>query len=87
MELTMANRTADGSPSSAARDEYGSGKSGKAFPVFDHTSAMDALRLRGHSANLSRSAVENKVESYADSHGDAAAKKAVAAARLEDKSQ
>jgi len=81
---TKANRTASGNVSAAAREKTGSGKSGKAFPVFDHTSAMSAISLRGHNKNMSREAVLAKVSRYAAGAGDAAAREAVAAARKED---
>jgi hypothetical protein len=77
------NRTPSGAPSASARDKFGSGDDGKAFPVFDHTSAVDALRLRGHNKNLSESGVVDKVANYANAHGDSGLKAAVAKAREE----
>lgn len=83
-EGTKSNRTASGHVSASAREKSGSGKSGKAFPVFDHTSAMSAISLRGHNDNISREAVLAKVAKYAAGAGDASARAAVAAAREKD---
>lgn len=78
----MANRTKSGNVSQEARDKHGMGGKGK-FPVFDHTSAMAAISLRGH-GDTDPAAVLAKVSNYANTHGDAQAKAAVAAARERD---
>jgi len=79
------NRTPSGGVSQEARDKYGMGGKGK-FPVFDHTSAMSAISLRGH-GDTDPAAVLSKVERYAVSHGDAQAREAVARARQKDASK
>lgn len=76
------NRTSKGNVTAAAREKYGMGGKGK-FPVFDHTSAMSAISLRGH-GDTDPSAVLAKVANYANTHNDAQAKAAVAAARKKD---
>jgi hypothetical protein len=78
------NRTAKGNVTQEAREKYGMGGKGK-FPVFDHTSAMAAISLRGH-GDTDPSAVLDKVERYAVGHGDAQAEAAVKRARGEAKS-
>lgn len=78
---TKRNRTPSGAPSAAARNKYGDGHG--AFPVFDHESAMSAIKLRGHSDDPAK--ILNKVSRYANAHSDAAAKKAVAEARKVDR--
>jgi hypothetical protein len=80
--MADSNRTASGGVSQTARDKFGMGGKGK-FPVFDHTSAMSAISLRGH-GDTGADAVLNKVANYAAAHGDAQAKAAVAAAREKD---
>jgi hypothetical protein len=80
--MSDGNRTASGGVSQTARDKYGMGGKGK-FPVFDHTSAMSAISLRGH-GDTDPAAVLAKVSNYANTHNDAQAKAAVAAARSKD---
>lgn len=75
----MGDRTPSGGVSQEARDKYGMGGKGK-FPVFDHTSAMSAISLRGH-GDTDPDAVLAKVQRYAVSHGDAQAEAAVKRAR------
>lgn len=73
-------RTPGGAPSQAARDQ--SGMKGGAFPVFDDKSAMDAIKLRGHSSDPN--AVLNHVQAWAAAHNDQAALDAVHNARRAD---
>jgi hypothetical protein len=73
----MGNRTASGAPSSTARDRFGD-KAGR-FPVFDHKSAMSALKLRGHDAHPER--IIAKVSAWATRNKDQAVLDACAAAR------
>ena len=68
MLAMSGNRTASGAPSATARAKYG-GKGGK-FPVFDHKSAMSALKLRGHSPDPA--SIIAKVRRWANSAGDKA---------------
>jgi hypothetical protein len=70
-----AMRTKKGNVTSTARAKSGmkgSGKSGK-FPVFDHKSAMSALKLRHNGKGVSASSVIAKVRSWASRNGDKAA--------------
>ena len=80
--MTDSNRTESGDVSQSARDRYGMGGKGK-FPVFDHTSAMAAISLRGH-GDTGKEAVLDKVSRYATGAGDAQARAAVEAARKKD---
>jgi hypothetical protein len=59
------DRTKDGQPSSAARKDFGGGKDLKSgsYPVFDTKSGVDALDLRGRSADPA--AVVEKVARFA----------------------
>lgn len=75
-------RTPSGAPSQEARDKHGF--SDGSFPVFDHTSAMSAISLRGHGSH-SKAEVLDKVSRYANQAGDAVARNAVAEARKEDR--
>jgi hypothetical protein len=81
-EIQMADRTSKGNVTASAREKYGMGGKGK-FPVFDHTSAMSAVSLRGH-GDTDPAAVLAKVSKYANEHNDAQAKAAVAKAREKD---
>lgn len=74
-------RTASGAPTQKAREQHGFDDG--SFPVFDHTSAMSAVSLRGHGSH-SNSEVLDKVSRYANQAGDAVARAAVAKARKED---
>lgn len=76
----IAGRTKSGNITQAARDKYGSGSQGK-YPVFDQKSALSALRLRGHSDDISSEAVINKVARWANANDNATVKAAVERAR------
>lgn len=73
----MANRTRKGNVTAKARKKHG-----KKFPVFDHKSAMSAIRLRGHG---NKKKVLNKVSRWASTHNDATVKNAVSRARKRDR--
>ena len=73
-------RTESGNVSQKARDKYGTGSEGK-FPVFDQKSAMSALKLRGHSDDVSAETVINKVARWAAANDNDRVKAAVAKAR------
>ena len=79
----MAMRTKKGNVTEEARDKHG-GEKGD-FPVFDHKSAMSAIKLRHNGKSTGASAVLSKVARWASSHNDKAALNAVAAARQADK--
>jgi hypothetical protein len=79
----MAMRTASGAPSATARAKTGS-KGGK-FPVFDHRSAMSAIKLRHNGHGITAEEVLNKVARWARAHNDRAVLNAVAAARQVDR--
>lgn len=83
----MAMRTKKGTVTAEARKKTGmkgSGKQGK-FPVFDHHSAMSALKLRHHGKGVSASAVIAKVRAWASRNGDKAALAACKAASEKDR--
>ena len=81
-------RTPSGGVSEAARAKYGakkgSGLKPGAYPIFDHTSAMSAIKLRGHANDPG--AVLSRAARWASAHNDevvlAAVKKARAADRV-----
>jgi len=79
----MAMRTSKGNVTAQARKKTGS--TGGRYPVFDHKSAMAAIKLRHHSKAVSAGAVLAKVARWASAHSDKAVLKAVAAAREADK--
>ena len=81
----MASRTSKGNVTQTERDKSGS-KGGK-FPVFDHKSAMSAIKLRHNGKGISASAVLDKVSRWANENNDDAVKNAVAKAREVDKSK
>lgn len=66
--MSTANRTPSGAPSATARKKHGG--PGGSFPVFDHKSAMSALKLRGHAPNPA--AIIARVRRWANSTGDKA---------------
>jgi hypothetical protein len=71
----MAMRTKKGTVTASARKKSGmkgGSKSGK-FPVFDHKSAMSALKLRHNGKGVTASSVIAKVRRWARAHGDKAA--------------
>lgn len=80
-------RTKGGGVSATARKKSGATKKSPlktgSFPVFDHKSAMSAIKLRGHSP--SKAAVLNKVSRWASAHKDTGVKNAVKAARSRDR--
>ena len=78
----MAGRTPSGSPTAEQRKKSGD-KNGK-FPVWDHKSAMSAIKLRHNGNGVSASAVLSKVSSWASANNDDAVKVAVAKARKVD---
>lgn len=80
----MAARTPSGGVSSSERKETGGGHGLKpgSFPVFDTESAEHALDLRGHG---NRSAVEAKVEAWANRMHNVTVEHDVAKARAADK--
>jgi len=80
----MASRTSKGNVTQEERDKSGS-KGGK-FPVFDHKSAMSAIKLRHNGKGISAAAVLAKVSRWANEHNDEAVKNAVKKAREVDKS-
>lgn len=79
----MAGRTEGGSPTATTRKKHGS-RDG-AYPVWDHKSAMAAIKLRHHGKSMGAAAVLAKVARWASAHSDKVALKAVAAAREADK--
>ena len=79
----MAGRTKSGSPTASERKKSGTGPKGK-FPVFDHKSAMSAIKLRHNGKGISCAAVLAKVSKWAATNDDAAVKAAVAKARKAD---
>lgn len=79
----MSMRTKKGNVTEEAREKHGDDE-GK-FPVFDHKSAMSAIKLRHNGKGVSASSVLSKVARWASSHNDKAALNAVAAARQADK--
>lgn len=81
------NRTKKGNVTSDARKKYGSSGKGKPkpYPVFDHKSAMSALKLRHNSSRMSASAVISKVRRWANAHGDKAVLAACDAAAARDR--
>ena len=83
----MAMRTKKGNVTVTARKKAGmkgAGKEGK-FPVFDHHSAMSALKLRHHGKGVSASAVVAKVRAWASRAGDKVALAAAKAAAEADR--
>ncbi len=75
---TKSSRTKSGNVSATARKKHGmksaSSKKGS-FPIFDHKSAMSALRLRGRTrSKKDRVSIINRARKFAS----AAAKKAYA---------
>jgi len=76
----IAGRNESGNVTQAARDKYGSGSQGK-YPVFDQKSALSALKLRGHSDDISPGTVINKVSRWANANDNATVKAAVERAR------
>lgn len=78
----MAMRTKKGNPTSTARKK--SGMRGGKFPVFDHKSAMSAIKLRHNGKGVSAAAVLSKVAAWASRNNDKAVLNAVAAARKVD---
>ena len=79
----MARRTKAGSITAETRKQFGS-KGGK-FPVFDHRSALSAIRLRHHGKGITAKAVLDKVARWAKRVGDKAVLAKVAEARERDK--
>lgn len=78
----MAMRTSKGNVTASAREKHGDDQ-GK-FPVFDHKSAMAAIKLRHNGKGVSAASVLSKVARWATSHNDKAVLNAVAAARQAD---
>lgn len=76
-------RSKQGNPTAAARKQTGS-RGGK-YPVFDHKSAMSAIRLRHHGKGISASTVLAKVRRWAKAHGDKAVLAAARAAAARDR--
>lgn len=79
--MASANRTPSGAPSATARSRYG-GPDGS-FPVFDHTSALSALSLRGHAPNPA--AIIARCRRWAQRAGDKAVLDACTQAAANDK--
>jgi hypothetical protein len=79
----MAMRTSKGNVTASARKKHGD-EQGK-FPVFDHKSAMSAIKLRHNGKGVSAASVLSKVARWASAHSDKAVLNAVAAARQADK--
>jgi hypothetical protein len=80
----MATRTAKGNVTAEQRQKSGSGPN-HSFPVFDHKSAMSAIKLRHNGKGMSASAVLAKVSRWANENNDESVKSAVAKAREVDK--
>ena len=85
MKRSRAKRTRKGSVKASARRIHGIGRTGK-FPVFDATSARNALRLRGRGKGVSRSKVIAHVESWARAHHNKSVLARAKAARKADRS-
>ena len=68
--VSTSKRTKKGNVTATARKKYGN-KQGK-FPVFDHKSAMSALRLRNHGDGVSEESVINRVRNWAMRNHDQA---------------
>jgi hypothetical protein len=79
----MAMRTGKGNVTEEARDKSGN-KEGK-FPIFDHKSAMSAIKLRHNGKGVTAESVLSRAARWATSHNDKAVLNAVAAARQADK--
>jgi hypothetical protein len=79
---SSAMRTKKGTVTKKARSKAGM-KGGK-FPVFDHKSAMSAIKLRHHGKGVSAAAVLAKVARWASAHDDKAVLNAVKRARAVD---
>jgi hypothetical protein len=80
-------RTKKGTVTKKAREKTGmkdGGKKGK-YPVFDHKSAMSAIKLRHHGKGVSASSVLAKVARWARAHKDEAVLEAVKRARERDR--
>lgn len=77
---SKALRTRKGNVTATARKKFGMKGSGK-FPVFDRTSALQALRFRSRGKGIKASSVINKVSRWANAHNDATVKAAVKRAR------
>jgi hypothetical protein len=80
---TTPIRTAKGNVTAAARKQYGNPDG--SFPVGDRTSALNALKLRGHSDNPTKEI--NRVARWANANDDAVVKKAVTKARDVEKAK
>jgi hypothetical protein len=59
------------------------GDTSQKFPIFDRTSSLSAIKLRGHADNPDQ--VLNRVARWANANDDAVVKKAVAKAREVEK--
>ena len=79
-------RTRKGNVTATARKKFGmKGKAKGKFPVFDRTSALQAIRFRSRGKGIKASTVLSKVSRWATAHNDATVKAAVKRARAVDK--
>jgi len=84
-----AFRTKAGTITAEARKKYGSKKGSPnatgSFPIHDHTSAMSAIKLRGHANDPG--AVLSRAARWASAHNDEVVLAAVKKARAADRAK
>ncbi|MHA2201907.1 MAG: hypothetical protein ACXACG_15960 [Candidatus Thorarchaeota archaeon] len=80
---SSAMRTKKGNVTAKARKKSG-GKGGK-YPIFDQTSALNAIKLRHHSTTVSASSVLSRASRWASANNNTRVKTAVKNARERDR--